>query len=178
MLYKTIFIWEHERPTRILSVPLMWCVMEILRRVYGSLTRNFATQLFWVFWNRNVFFRNYIFRPKSFVTYLLHKFFQVLHSNLFIPSTPKANEADCNEPCMKFWLKHGAWIGLIILMTSTQTCFFVAIIKIFYFIRKYVLIQIKAKSFTSQVAHGASAYLRFVCSVKRMRVFDSPWMGH
>ena len=38
-------------------------------------------------------------------------------------------------------------------------------------------IQLKAKSFTSQVAHGAGTYLRF-CSVKWMTVFDSPWTGH
>ena len=34
-----------------------------------------------------------------------------------------------------------------------------------------------AKSFMSQVARGASAHL-FFCSVKRMRVFDSPCTGH
>ena len=34
------------------------------------------------------------------------------------------------------------------------------------------------KSFTSPVTSGAGAYTSGLCSVKRMRVFDSPWMGH
>ena len=39
------------------------------------------------------------------------------------------------------------------------------------------ILKKKAKSFTSKVTHGAGAYPGF-CSVKWMRVFDSPWMGH
>ena len=42
---------------------------------------------------------------------------------------------------------------------------------------KILTIIKNAKSFTNQVAHGAGPIPSFY-SVKRMRVFDSPWMGH